>query len=1053
MKKKISKKTIVILVSCLAVILVVGALSAYLLIADRTKTLIGWYGRQLLPDYTQFLPENAIKQMFNDEGGFAYLEGSNIYYANGEYKTTSEIPCIEEDGKLYINVPEYGKKTPEELATILNCEYVVYDDNLVVFSYQKDFVNTFTDVYTLEALKLYLKGADEADIKNAFVTLPNFVSNGTTNSVYYTEPNLNLGLQTQIYSLQQEGYVTGYEEVADGPMIIAGQGPDKNNNTIVRVFNTQQTCIAQFLAYPSQVMGGVDVKAGKLPGTEDILIATSPYKADVKAARSIKVFDSFGSLCYSFVPDGIEAPYVIEIGHFTGKSDEICLFVTSRNFDSSKTKSALYNLADGKLIKKIDSGFSDLSTQEIVISSYRETKDATEKLIFSFAVSGDVVYLDCTSSKWTKAEFILSANATALYDSAYDGELIAATKGDDFSEIIIYGSPDSGIASGSVINVGKKENKFYSTYAEQSDSSYVDYAKYNHMRVDYDNKAIYNVRYLNKEELNNISDYWDSLTYNDWRFKLDAERIDFFHAHSNMWEPCFTHRWSKTDSLTALISVIDEKTGYPAYASIGRDNQGGDYVELESNFYVGTYADAIIEMDKMRIYPLRAALQQLAQEFRGKDGEPEKVVAVSPVHEQEINVAGSIGDYHPNMIKGFAEYLLSFYGSVENINKRFGTNFASKEEIDAPRYDPNGENLQECRGKWDIYGESDYFTQWSLYTRNIVNKRIMEAYREALLAGFPPEAINAHQIPEGDAVSGFLGEADTRLSPTDVVSICGTAYGGTRYGIFYQDNKNFIALSYASGHYNTTLCEYAARTDVWMDAYDQLVYLRDNGVKFTHIVIPGDTKSHSNSEKAAIDMLQDENDPRTTSTGGTGAAHPVYRDNGSYNIIQIGDSDLNGLLKSVNQDGSWEGTVYLTPFRSGIDVTSLDMKKRGDVFTSDKIKGLQYGDQVELTFMASYAGKDKATAKIEVIHDGYVIENATCTYSLTNKIAPYRYVLSNQLAMEDVQIRITFECKTSSKLEINNMECTTQIECVAHKYFGDLEARANTGGVSYDVVG
>lgn len=111
---------------------------------------------------------------------------------------------------------------------------------------------------------------------------------------------------------------------------------------------------------------------------------------------------------------------------------------------------------------------------------------------------------------------------------------------------------------------------------------------------------------------------------------------------------------------------------------------------------------------------------------------------VSPVHEQEINVAGSIGDYHPNMIEGFRKYLLGLYGSVENINKRFGTDFASEEEIDAPRYDPESANVQESRGEWDVYGQSDYFTQWSLYTRNIVNKRILEAYREALLAGFPP---------------------------------------------------------------------------------------------------------------------------------------------------------------------------------------------------------------------------------------------------------------------------------------------------------------------------
>lgn len=1072
--KKLTKKqrSLFILCSCLVLVIVAGAAIAYFIFADRTNALEGSYARQSLPDYKQFLPENAIKNMFDDKGGFAYLAGSNIYYVNGEYKTTSDTPCIKEsvttgEGEnttttttLYINVPEHGKKTPEELAAALNCEYIVYDNKLVIFSYKENFVDTFNDVYTLEAFILYLKGADEADIKNAFVTLPNFITNGANNSVYYTDSNLNLGVQTQIYSLQMEGFDTGYEQVADGPMIIAGQGENKNNNTIVRVFNTKQTCVAQFLAFPSSVKGGVDVKAGKLPGTDDILIATAAYDSSIRAARSIKVFDTFGTLCYSLIPEGIEAPYAIEVGNFTGKSGEMCLFVTSRNFNPGKTKCALYNLKDGSFIKTIKGGFNkNLSTQKIVVSSFASSTALDKaELAMSFSVSGDVYYLNCEKNgTWTKAEYILSQNATAIYDSAFDGQLLAATTGDTTSEIIIYGSPDSGINGASMLNVGHKENMFYSTYAEESDTSYVDYAKFNHMRTDYDNAAIYNIRYLNDEKLANIDEYWDSLKYKDWTFKLTSDRVAMFHAHSNMWEPCFTHRWSKITSLTSLISITDTETGYPAYVSIGRDNLSGEYVELNSSFYVATYADAIPEMAKMRIYPLRTMLQQLVTEFRGTEGNPENLVAVSPVHEHEIDVAGSIGDYHPNMIKGFAEYLLSLYGSVENINKHFGTSFADEADIDAPRYDPEGENLQECRGDWDIYGKSDYFTQWSLYTRYIINKRIMEAYREALIAGFPPESINAHQIPEGDAVGGFLGEAHTRLSPTDVVSICGTAYGGTRYGIIYNNPNNFLALSYASGHYNTTLGEYSSLSGSWIDAYEQLVYFRNNGVKFTHVLVPYDSssaqyKNVSNAEKAAIGMLQDENEPRTVSTGGTGAMHPVYRGDKSYNIVQLGDSDKNGLLKSINIDGTWEGSVYLTPFRSKIDVIPVKMDRDGKTYTSDKIKGLQYGDQVELTFMASYKGSDNANVRIEIYHAGYIIEDATCVYTLAKDITPYRYVLSNQLSMEDIEIRVTFDCDSSSGLDVTNMECSMQIESVAHKYFGDLTAEANAGGVSFDVV-
>ena len=128
------------------------------------------------------------------------------------------------------------------------------------------------------------------------------------------------------------------------------------------------------------------------------------------------------------------------------------------------------------------------------------------------------------------------------------------------------------------------------------------------------------------------------------------------------------------------------------------------------------------------------------------------------------------------------------------------------------------------------------------------------------------------------------------------------------------------------------------------------------------------------------------------------------------------------------------------------------MNKKRNTYTSDKINGLQYGDQVELTFMASYTGKEIATVRIEIYHAGYIIEDATCTYTLTKDVTPYRYVLSNQLSLEDVVIKVTFDCDSSSKLDVSNMECTKQIECVAHKYFGDLSAESNKGGVSFDVV-
>ncbi len=47
-----------------------------------------------------------------------------------------------------------------------------------------------------------------------------------------------------------------------------------------------------------------------------------------------------------------------------------------------------------------------------------------------------------------------------------------------------------------------------------------------------------------------------------------------------------------------------------------------------------------------------------------------------------------------------------------------------------------------------------------------------------------------------------------------------------------------------------------------------------------------------------------------------------------YNIVQLGaGEEYNGLLKSINEDGSWEGTVYLTPFHAKVNVESLREEK------------------------------------------------------------------------------------------------------------------------------
>lgn len=195
-------------------------------------------------------------------------------------------------------------------------------------------------------------------------------------------------------------------------------------------------------------------------------------------------------------------------------------------------------------------------------------------------------------------------------------ELIASLDEDTFSNVRIYGSGASDNLEGSLLNVGYKENRFYSTYAEDNPEGYVDYAAFNHIRTDLANGVINSLNELATEETEALLEYLENAVYEDWEYVLSEAQKASYHSQYNVWEPCFTHRWNAIQAMQNLVAVVDAETGYPAYASIGRDNAGGVYQELDSSFLIGTYADGILDLAKLRIYPLRTMLQQLAAEFR-----------------------------------------------------------------------------------------------------------------------------------------------------------------------------------------------------------------------------------------------------------------------------------------------------------------------------------------------------------------------------------------------------------------------------------------------------
>lgn len=1014
------------------------------------------------PDYSDYLNRPAIDKALKDTGAIAIALDANRIYQNGDFQALDSPLVTKENGTLTVDPALVAKATGKivtgnnlfEIANSMQMAFAVYDNRLVLFYKGTQIpLDLFDDCYTYEALYLYLIDANEEEIANAFIQLPDLVTDGAHTASFYNAPDLNLGLQTSVYR-NALGRVDGVEE---GPALVAGEGRNENNHTLVRVYNRSQACIAQFLAFDSRVTGGVQVAAGTYSheGTQNTVIATAPYLNEYKAARKVRIYDTWGTLRTEIAPDSrIAAPYVIATGHFLPDvADEVLLITSAATDQNGYLWMSFCSLRDGSVYKtcRLDCSFAK---EDSILLSVRENDTKPDHIILYFTQKNCAYEGNAAEMQLENIGIQLPANASGVYPSANFGEkyivtLKKAADTENQSFVTIYDYSEN--VWGNLVDVGFRENVFYSNLAEDNDSGYVDHMIFRHLRVEFGCGALGKVLQASANG-QTVEEALNNTTLDDWRFGgLDGQRDAYRTEGNTLLEPCFTHRWNKIESLARLSSYKDED-GNPLYASIGRDNNTSTYLEIGSEFYIGTYADANIDLAKLRLLPLRDYVRGMSATFRGAEGIPERLVGISPVHEHEINVAGSIGDYNINMVKGFASYLLEQYGSVENINRLFGTPFANADEIDPPRDGAFGE-----RGDWDKYS-GKYFQQWSLYNRYIVNKRIMEAYRETMLAGFPPEAITAHQIPEGDAVSGFLGEADTRLSPIDVVMSAGTAFGATRYGMFINDKTNFIAVAHRSGHKSIELGEYCSLSISSRGALKQLEYLWKNGVRCINNL--WFSEKQLAAEQAATLKLAQKNLPRPGYTGGTISTMGVRQGSSSYNIVQVGDADNEGLLKSVTSDGKWEGTVYLVPFHSHINVESLPMTAKTNTANhTGAVTGLQNGDQVEISFLASAKKGSNASVKIEVYHEGCKLENATVTYAIREETGSYRYVYLSQLAPENIEIVVTFheESGNTDAITVEQMSATLQTESIGKKYFdgakGALEKSApHLGGVSFDLL-
>ena len=278
------------------------------------------------------------------------------------------------------------------------------------------------------------------------------------------------------------------------------------------------------------------------------------------------------------------------------------------------------------------------------------------------------------------------------------------------------------------------------------------------------------------------------------------------------------------------------------------------------------------------------------------------------------------------------------------------------------------------------------------------------------------------------------------------------------------------------GHSNITLGEFSSNQGIEKNvlgmvtktqdeantnAYTYLKSHWNNGARFAHIICT--STSYKEAEIHAFKSLYDENQPRPGYTGGTTNSVSVGVAGKQYTIVQIGNSSKTGLLKSIDANGKWEGTVYLVPFHTKVNSSVIDMTQTANVFSTGALSYMKNSDQVEITFAAAKVGDVNAQVVIEVYNNGGLMADSTTIYTLTNDMRAYRFVLSNQLYDNGgLEVKITFNVEgiddeiAMRSIVYQNMYATCQTEVASYAYFEGVQeyksSQAHKGGVTFDIL-
>ncbi len=823
---------------------------------------------------------------------------------------------------------------------------------------------------------------------------------------------------------------TGPPPVPQPPALVVGEGADPDNHTVVRILNRYHIAEYQFLAYPPEVRGGVRVQAGRILDGE-VGIVACPLVDDT--VRKIRLFDTKGGLVREFDPGkDVQPPYAVAVGDLVpGQGGDEIAVASVRD----KARDRVLLILDGHGNEVTRKSLRDLHGRLAMARGPAESSGG-ETLYLT------VDQLDRNAGNEARGGLIAELRSRKveggdLYPSAFPEDPIWTAQPSKSESMVVATKAD---ANRSPIDLGTREKKlWYQWYRTDvadfpADGEHIKRSVYAHLRTDNRSRAWGQAGFKSDDPEIWAGEYF--------RENARREIANYDTDPPKAWEPCFTHRMG-IGGFDAWAEQTEKESGFPKYTMLTRNNHMAKYGEFgRITFFASTYAYGLPALEKLYILPLRAYLRELVRPFRNN---PEHFVCLEPNHEHEIAVGqeSTRGDYNLWNIAGYYQYLRTFFGDDNRaIGQALKVPLRGK-YFDAPR---NWE-----RGPWDTYEDTNpYFREWIAYQRYIVNRRLAQTFREALLAGFPPEIIRSHQIPDTYAIGNLDAFSDitSRYTPIDYAINAGVGYGFTRYSVWYKNEFNCMQGAWSSGFNHVTLGEYQALTSSVEDAYGQLRYIFDHGGSSVHCMLwPKDfDKGFNDSMDAALRRLIAEDPPRPGIVGGVGQIVPVVQDARRYNIVQIGAGpERTGLLKSVNADGSWEGSVYVQPFHAHVAIQRVP-RTPGEGIAFGPIAGLDSGSQLELTFRAT-ADAPAGAVTISVLRDGVALPGLDAVFTPGRKNPFCRYILRAQLPVEDIELRVRVDGVTLGDVQmVRHAEQSTKLPK------GILTGRRHRGGVTFDVL-